>query len=329
MNKKGFTLVELLAVVAILSILVIIALPNVMGMFNEAKKNSFIIEAKNIYQIAEQQYINDSMFNTSEREYSRNQTCEKTELELTGRSQLDYFIKFDKGGNVIQYYVSDGTYQFLYNGAGGKLEITDITDAEEVAKLENDAILDVGDVACNGNIPGGSNTGGGGNPSGGEPENPLANGTFYSKGTVTAKIGQPLPTTLVVYNDYKEMNRSIFLKYIVENNTITDMKIGIWTTNESDAPQYLSSISRSDPEVFTNNIDVIDSIFDNCDYIYSWVYECNSGTDNYVNYAYYNDASEITVGEYNLNIYNYQGYGAVDHGCSIDNYGYGSCNWGD
>ena len=37
-NKKGFTLVELLAVIAILAILVIIALPNVMGMFNEAKK---------------------------------------------------------------------------------------------------------------------------------------------------------------------------------------------------------------------------------------------------------------------------------------------------
>ncbi|MCI7083376.1 MAG: prepilin-type N-terminal cleavage/methylation domain-containing protein, partial [Tenericutes bacterium] len=33
MNKKGFTLVELLAVIAILAILVIIALPNVLSMF--------------------------------------------------------------------------------------------------------------------------------------------------------------------------------------------------------------------------------------------------------------------------------------------------------
>ena len=33
MNKKGFTLVELLAVIAILAILVIIALPNVLKMF--------------------------------------------------------------------------------------------------------------------------------------------------------------------------------------------------------------------------------------------------------------------------------------------------------
>lgn len=33
MNKKGFTLVELLAVIAILAILVIVAMPNVLGMF--------------------------------------------------------------------------------------------------------------------------------------------------------------------------------------------------------------------------------------------------------------------------------------------------------
>ena len=33
MNKKGFTLVELLAVIAILAILVIVAMPNVLGRF--------------------------------------------------------------------------------------------------------------------------------------------------------------------------------------------------------------------------------------------------------------------------------------------------------
>ena len=34
MKNKGFTLVELLAVIAILALLVIIALPNVLKMFN-------------------------------------------------------------------------------------------------------------------------------------------------------------------------------------------------------------------------------------------------------------------------------------------------------
>ena len=47
--KKGFTLVELLAVIAIVAILVIIALPNVMGMFNQARESTFTTELKKIY----------------------------------------------------------------------------------------------------------------------------------------------------------------------------------------------------------------------------------------------------------------------------------------
>ncbi len=54
MNKKVFTLVELLAVIAILAILVIIALPNVMKLFNDAKEKAFTTELKEIYKVAQQ-----------------------------------------------------------------------------------------------------------------------------------------------------------------------------------------------------------------------------------------------------------------------------------
>ena len=45
-NRKGFTLVELLAVIAILAILVIIALPNVINMYNKAQKEIFFNRSK-------------------------------------------------------------------------------------------------------------------------------------------------------------------------------------------------------------------------------------------------------------------------------------------
>ena len=61
MNKKGFTLVELLAVIAILAILVIIALPNVIEMFNRAKKELFLTEAKNVYREVAKKYTTESM----------------------------------------------------------------------------------------------------------------------------------------------------------------------------------------------------------------------------------------------------------------------------
>ena len=60
-NKKGFTLVELLAVIAILAILVIIALPNVINMYTKAQKEAFLTETKKIYSEAEKKYISSSI----------------------------------------------------------------------------------------------------------------------------------------------------------------------------------------------------------------------------------------------------------------------------
>ena len=144
-NKKGFTLVELLAVIAILAILVIIALPNVMGMFNEAKKSSFTTELKEIYKVAQQQWISDSMFNTGEKIYARcsSQQC-ANQLELTGRKELEYFIKISKSGNITEYYAQDGTYQFSYKGPG--LLVTNITNVKSLAESsEEDKIQ----ISCN------------------------------------------------------------------------------------------------------------------------------------------------------------------------------------
>ena len=56
-TKKGFTLVELLAVIAILAILIIIALPNILSMFNKAKEDTFFTEAKSVMRAAKQEFI--------------------------------------------------------------------------------------------------------------------------------------------------------------------------------------------------------------------------------------------------------------------------------
>ncbi len=151
MNKKGFTLVELLAVIAILAILVIIALPNVMKLFNRAKEQAFTTELKEIYKTAQQQWIADSMFNTQERIYSRSSTenC-SNKLDMSGRNELEYYIKLDKSGNVVAYHATDGTYQYSYSGTN--LNIQDIADPMQVSKINEEDVIAISCDRVNKNV---------------------------------------------------------------------------------------------------------------------------------------------------------------------------------
>jgi prepilin-type N-terminal cleavage/methylation domain-containing protein len=62
-KKKGFTLVELLAVIVILAVLVLLAVPSVLKMMNGAKENAFEIEAENIIDGAKLKYSADLLEN--------------------------------------------------------------------------------------------------------------------------------------------------------------------------------------------------------------------------------------------------------------------------
>lgn len=63
MKKNGFTLVEILAVVFILGILVTIAMTAVIPRINQAKKETFIIDAQNILKVAEDLFVEKQALN--------------------------------------------------------------------------------------------------------------------------------------------------------------------------------------------------------------------------------------------------------------------------
>lgn len=60
-NKKGFTLVELLAVIVILAVIILIAVNAVLPQMRKARKNSFVDEAINFAKAAETAYVSDSL----------------------------------------------------------------------------------------------------------------------------------------------------------------------------------------------------------------------------------------------------------------------------
>ena len=154
-NKKGFTLVELLAVIAILAILVIIALPNVMSMFNNAKKSSFETEVKQIYKLSMSQWMSDNLTMASEMVYSQCKSgCNNPIKSMDARSNLNYYVKISGTGKVTELYVTDGTYQYKYTGNDLKQE--DIKDIKIVAELNENEILT---IAGNDNNEGSGSTG--------------------------------------------------------------------------------------------------------------------------------------------------------------------------
>ena len=124
MNKKGFTLVELLAVIAILAILVILALPNVLEMFNRAKKEIFLTEAKTIYKEVSKKYISENMKGNSITKISN--TLNKLDIDA---NNYEYNINLDNKGYIKNVKITNGTYCLR----GNKTTVNDLTidDIEE------------------------------------------------------------------------------------------------------------------------------------------------------------------------------------------------------
>ena len=115
-NKKGFTLVELLAVIAILAILVIMALPAVLRMYRQARVNTFENEVKEVYRTAQAKFLSDSiLLNAGENVVYTNETgCPlgtKT-LDMTGNSKFKYYVDIDASGRVREIKATNGTYSY-------------------------------------------------------------------------------------------------------------------------------------------------------------------------------------------------------------------------
>ena len=125
-NKKGFTLVELLAVIAILAILVIIALPNVINMYTKAQKEAFLTETKKLYSEAEKKYISSSISGNTNTIINSD---DDSKLDMTGE-KLKYCILLYNNGKVKDLKVSNGKWIANLDNSKTIEELT-IDDLEE------------------------------------------------------------------------------------------------------------------------------------------------------------------------------------------------------
>ena len=131
-NKKGFTLVELIAVIAILSILLVMALPQVLELFNDSRESAFITQVQSIYRAAEEQYVSDQLLpsaSSTSVSYCKDETNSSTDNDLNiSNDDVLYNIEFNSEGQITLIEVSDGKYS--YTSSSSPVKIGDIKDVD-------------------------------------------------------------------------------------------------------------------------------------------------------------------------------------------------------
>ena len=86
LNKKGFTLVELLAVIVVLAFIMVLAAPSVLSSMNSARQSSFMLYAEKMINAAQSKYQADSLIQTMSQEvcYSLQELSDSKSTQYAG-----------------------------------------------------------------------------------------------------------------------------------------------------------------------------------------------------------------------------------------------------
>lgn len=115
MKEKGFTLVELLAVIVILAVILTVAVPNMFKIINKSKDDSYNNQVLMIINAAKNYVVNESKVVTTEEPL-----CIDVRLQLVGENYLDEMPKdprdetVDMDGSVTVTVDANDKYDYEY-----------------------------------------------------------------------------------------------------------------------------------------------------------------------------------------------------------------------
>ena len=131
--KKGFSLIELLAVIAILTILAIFVVPNLISLFNNSKKDTFIVDIKSRFNTIDLNIMKQSVKEGNSTIFYRFEDDEQN-VPLTGK-QLYYYVKVVGTGNITEMLVWDGSNTLKKKDTNG-ISITNLSTDDIVDNVD-------------------------------------------------------------------------------------------------------------------------------------------------------------------------------------------------
>jgi prepilin-type N-terminal cleavage/methylation domain-containing protein len=127
-NKRGFTLIELIVVLAVLAIIMAIAIPQYAGVREEARVDADMATLASIAKLAEFEYVKQDLvnddsalmtkFNLPEllsKNFAEGKVFQSKELENIDLKNLetdDIEVSFDTGGKVTSFIIGEATYSY-------------------------------------------------------------------------------------------------------------------------------------------------------------------------------------------------------------------------
>lgn len=122
MNKKGFTLVELLAVIVILAVIILVAMNAVIPQMQKARKNAFITEAERYLQAAKTYYTGEAIKGAVTDTCVNVEELTGTYVEKTGADDYKGRVEFDAAGTTFTIFISNGEFSINGDDKGKTLE---------------------------------------------------------------------------------------------------------------------------------------------------------------------------------------------------------------
>ena len=127
-KKRGFTLIELIVVLAVLAIIMAIAIPQYAGVREEARVDADMATLASIAKLAEFEYVKQDLVNDDSalmtklnlpellsKNFAEGKVFQSKELENIDLKNLetdDIEVSFDTGGKVTSFIIGEATYSY-------------------------------------------------------------------------------------------------------------------------------------------------------------------------------------------------------------------------